>query len=264
MNVKLTKPTSHILYWIIVVLLLLLAFGRSWSSARDALYFISFLLPLVVGTSYFFNYFLVPKYLLKRKYLQFVVYSFYMLIVSLLLELIVLTLSIILLVQYQLDAMAPNSMDTLLLAIIMYLIVFLGSFSFLILQWKNNQKEIEYLKQEKAKLKKNFLQLVSNRRNRKISFNDITYIESLATNIIVYTVNGEEIPCKEKISEIEKRLPETFIRIHRSFIINTEMISSFNHNEIALNDIVLTIGRTYKKQVINFLKASMSSESIIR
>lgn len=257
MNVKLTNPKYHIIYWIAVVLILSLIFGRSWGNKMDAFYFISFLLPVIAGTSYFFNYYLVPEYLLKKKYSQFAVYFFYMLIVSLLLELIVLTLSIILLAQFKVGAMAPNSLDTIFLAMVLYMIVFLSSFLFMILQWKDNQQEIHHLKQEKAKLERSFLQLVSDRRNKKISYEEITYIESLANRIKVNTVSGEQVSSKEKISEIEKRLPEIFIRIHRSFIINTEKISAFNYSEVKINGTVLTIGRSYKKKVISFLEASV-------
>jgi signal transduction histidine kinase len=254
MKIKLTNPAYHILYWILVALILALVFGRSWGNRTDAIYFVSFLLPAVIGTSYFFNYYLVPTFLLRKKYAKFVVYFFYLLIVSLLLELIVLILSIILLAQYKVEAMSPNSLDTLLMAFVLYMIVFLGSFLYMILQWNHHKQEISHLKQEQAKLKKSFLQLVSNRQNKKIPYNDITYIESLAAYIKVNTVQGEEVTSKEKISEIEKRLPETFMRIHRSFIVNSEKISGFNYSGVTINGTELTIGRSYKKQVMSCLK----------
>jgi hypothetical protein len=55
------------------------------------------LLPVAVGTSYSFNYFLVPRYLLKKRYKKFSLYLAYLLIVSTWLEMWVITGSFILL-----------------------------------------------------------------------------------------------------------------------------------------------------------------------
>ncbi len=60
---------------------------------------------------------------------------------------------------------------------------------------------------------------------------------------------------KEKISTIERDLPDSFLRIHRSYIVNTEKISRFDYHGVEVNDILLNIGRTYKKQVLDTLKS---------
>lgn len=54
---------------------------------------------------------------------------------------------------------------------------------------------------------------------------------------------------KEKISNLVKRLPETFLRIHRSFVINTDRVKSISSEKIQVDDIQLSIGRSYKKVV---------------
>jgi hypothetical protein len=95
MNLKYSNPYYHIGYWILVIMVLTLVFGLSWGNNSAAFFFIIMLLPIVLGTSYFFNYFLVPKYYIKRKYGRFILYSFYTIIVSLYFESIVLMLSFI-------------------------------------------------------------------------------------------------------------------------------------------------------------------------
>jgi len=263
MKSKTSNPYYHIFYWIFVVLILTLVFGRSWGSKIHAFYYISLLLPVVMGTSYFFNYYLVPFYLLKKKYFWFILYFFYTLIISLYIEIIVLTFSFIYLVNFKIGKMGPHAFDTLLLAILLYMVVFLGSFLLMIQQFNDSQKEINNLKDEKDKMKSSFLELISNRKTIRIPYKNILFIESLADYIKVNSIKGEEFLSKEKISAIEKRLPDIFLRIHRSFIVNTEKITSFNYEEVQLEGVILKIGRSYKKLVLNKIRSANSLMTLI-
>ncbi|MBT3384344.1 MAG: hypothetical protein HN778_08890 [Prolixibacteraceae bacterium] len=250
MKSKISNPYFHILFWIIVLIILTGVFGRSWGNSLPAYYFISLLLPVVMGTSYFFNYYLVPQFLLKKKYFWFVLYFFYTLVVSLYLEMLVLTFSLIYLANFDLGQMGLNSSDTLLLAVVLYMVVFFSSFLLMVQQLFESHRELEELKIEKKKMEIPFLGLISNRKSVRIPYYEIVYIESLADYIKVHSIGKREIGSKEKISAIEEKLPSVFIRIHRSFIVNSERIARFNSNEVELDGIVLNIGRSYKKQVL--------------
>lgn len=254
MKSKFSNPYVHILFWIIVLVILTAVFGRSWGNGLPAFYFISLLLPVVMGTSYFFNYYLVPQYLLKKKYFWFALYFFYTLVVSLYLEMLVLTFSFIYLANYDLGQMGPNSSDTLLLAVVLYMVVFFSSFLLMVQQLFESHRELEELKTEKNKMEKPFLELTSNRKLVRIPYENIIYIESLADYIKVHSIGKKEISSKEKISALEEKLPDFFIRIHRSFIVNREKVTRFNNNEIELDERILTIGRSYKKQALLQLK----------
>ncbi len=263
MKSKISNPYFHIIFWIIVLIILTAVFGQSWGSGLPAFYFMSMLLPVIMGTSYFFNYYLVPQFLLKKKYFWFGLYFFYTLVVSLYLEMLVLTFSIIYLAKYDLGQMGPNSNDTLLLAVVLYLVVFLGSFLLMVQQLFESNNELEFLKTEKKKMEKPFLELTSNRKLVRISYEEILYIESLADYIIVHSIHQDEIRSKEKISVLEEKLPDIFIRIHRSFIINSEKVNRFNNNEVTIGDVNLGIGRSYKKQVLAKLKPETSSPVVV-
>jgi len=251
---KLSNPFFHIAYWVFITFILNVIFGQSWGNGLQAFYFISLLLPVVMGTSYFFNYFLVPRFLLKHKYFWFALYFFYTLIISLYLEMLVLTFSFIYLANFELEQMAANSRDTIMLAVVLYMVVFFGSFLLMVQQFLNNKKELEEMKEEKKKMEVPFLELISNRKLVRIPFDEIIYIESLADYIKIHTTTKSQITSKEKISALEEILPDFFIRIHRSFIVNRNKIARFNNNEIELHETVLTIGRSFKKQVMANLK----------
>jgi len=254
-KLKINNPLIHIIFWIIVLVILTAVFGRSWGNGLQAFYFISMLLPVVMGTSYFFNYYLVPQFLLKKKYRWFGLYFVYTLVVSLYLEMLVLTFSFIYLANFRLGQMGPNASDTLLLAVVLYLVVFFGSFLLMVQQLFNSHRELEVLKTEKKKMEKPFIELTSNRKSVRIPFENITYIESLADYVKVHLSGSEEIISKEKISVLEEKLPEYFVRIHRSFIVNRQNVIRFSNSEVELGAANLSIGRSYKKQALLKLKS---------
>jgi DNA-binding LytR/AlgR family response regulator len=144
--------------------------------------------------------------------------------------------------------------DVFTLAVILYFIVLFKSFILLIKHYFVDQRAIMELEEKQSKMDKGYFNVRSNRRMSKIRFENVLYIESLADYIVIHLENGQKVQSKEKISHIEKELPDSFLRVHRSFIVNRVKISTFNREEVLLGDIELPIGRTYKTQVSNVLK----------
>lgn len=252
MNKKTENPYYHIVYWIFVILILTLAFGFSWGDNRAAFFFVSMLLPIVLGTSYFFNYVLVPKYYLTKRYGKFALYSFCTAVISVYLEMMVLLFSFVYMVKLSYEDLNPNATQILILAVVQYLLVFIGSFLLMMNQIAENRREIKQLRDEKEKMKKSFLEIISNRKKTKIPYDEIIYIESLSDYIQVNTVKNQ-IVSKEKISNITSRLPNTFLRIHRSFIVNTDRVKEVSFDELRVDDVRLNIGRSYRKVVKEIL-----------
>jgi len=94
-----------------------------------------------------------------------------------------------------------------------------------------------------------FINLRADRKNLKISLDDILYIESLKDYIKVVTIN-RVILTKQSISSIEEILPRhQFIRIHRSFIVSIIKIESFTNEMIEIGKKQLPISRMYKLDV---------------
>ncbi len=248
MNKKTENPYIHIAYWIFVIFVLTLSFGFSWGSNMAAFYFVCMLLPIVLGTSYFFNYVLVPKFYLTKRYLRFAFYTFCTAVISLHLEMLVLLFSFVYITNLRIDNINPNAVDTLLLASILYLLVLIGSFLLMMNQIVENRHLIQHLLKDKEKMKKSFLEIMSNRKIMKIPYDEIIYIESLSDYVQVNTVKNQ-IVSKEKISKLASRLPDIFMRIHRSFIVNTDKIKELSYDELRVDDVRLNIGKSYRKVV---------------
>ena len=93
---------------------------------------------------------------------------------------------------------------------------------------------------------------------RKIYINEIFYLESNGRLLNIYLKN-EKITIYKKISDIEVELNNTFIRTHKSYLVNLNKIKSYNLSKITLeNNIIIPISRYYQKKckssIINYLK----------
>jgi len=82
----------------------------------------------------------------------------------------------------------------------------------------------------------------------KVQFDEVLYVESMREYIYIHTPKGKVIT-KMGIGEIEKNLREGFLRIHRSYLVNKEKITSYNAEEIFIDKISLPIGPSFKKYV---------------
>jgi DNA-binding LytR/AlgR family response regulator len=89
----------------------------------------------------------------------------------------------------------------------------------------------------------------------KVSISNIRYIEGMSEYLKVH-VEGESKPIITLLSmkKIEERLPDYFMRIHRSYIVNLKMIQEVNKNRIIMDkDTFLPIGDMYKDTFQHYL-----------
>ena len=98
-----------------------------------------------------------------------------------------------------------------------------------------------------------FIILKSGSKHHKIALNSILYIESLKDYIKVHT-NENRIVSKYKISDIEKELVDkSFLRVHRSFIVNTTKVTAFTPHDVEIGAVEIPIGISYKGTVLGVL-----------
>lgn len=244
----------QIVFWIITFVVLTLSFGRSYSGYAQSFYFVTFLFPVILGTCFFFNSFLVPKYLLKKKYFKFILYSLYTLVFSVYLEILVLTLSLIVFANYRYDQLNPKTTDIVFLTVVMYFLVLANTVVLLLQEYFMGQDRNNALTTEQEKLKKGCLIVRSERKNINVEYGSILYIESVGNYVKINLGSGKSVMTKEKISTIEGKLPNTFIRIHRSILVNAEQITSFNREWVHINEHELPISRKYKETALKRLE----------
>jgi len=243
-------------FWLVVVVMLTIAFGASYNSYVEALYFVAMLLPVIVATSYFFNYYLVPQYLLKQRYFKFGLYFIYTLIISTYLEMLVLVGAFILLANYQYSNMNPVTTDVFVLLATLYLIVFTKAFILQFGKFQQMQQQLNKLSQEKEKLQQEYIIIRADRKNVQVLLEDILFVESLADYLKIHLTNNKSLLTKETISGMHQKLPVNFIRIHRSFIVNVNHVEAYTKEFVEVGNEQLNISRTYKKKALENFTSS--------
>jgi DNA-binding LytR/AlgR family response regulator len=91
-----------------------------------------------------------------------------------------------------------------------------------------------------------FLYLKAERKIQKILLADIVFIESLDEYVKVHLENKVLIT-KESITTLAEKLSKnSFIRIHRSFIVSNKFVRSISSEGVDVAGKLLPFGRTYK------------------
>ncbi|GAA4826158.1 hypothetical protein GCM10023331_08450 [Algivirga pacifica] len=166
---------------------------------------------------------------------------------------LVIVLSYVLLSNYSYEQMSPMASDVFTLTITLYFIVFLFSFILLVRQSIQQQTITQSVEEKNTNPTEHFLNIRSNRKNYRITPEDIIYVESLSDYIHIHLKDDSTLKTHEKISHFHKQLPASFLRIHRSFIVNPTYITAYNKETLVLKEQELPISRTYKKAVIKVL-----------
>jgi two-component system LytT family response regulator len=99
-----------------------------------------------------------------------------------------------------------------------------------------------------------YLYFRTDRKMVRVMLDDIRYIEGMKNYIKIVTGAGMVIT-KNSMAMAEAMLPEeTFLRVHRSYIVAKEKISSFTGEVITIGREEIPIGKLYRAQVMKGLE----------
>lgn len=247
----------EIFFWLAVSVILVLIFGNSAGSYIHAFYFVAFFVPIIYATSWFISSVLVPNYLLNKNYTKFILYLVYTLIISVYLLFILIFSSLVLLSYYGVYNLRSIMTDFRLMPLIMYLIVMIYGFISIVKQYLN----LHSLTSEENGKRGEFIVVRSERQNRRIDCKSIIYIESMADYVRIFLDTGEKVITRTNISLLDNKLGDEYLRIHRSYIVNINKISSYTKEKIILPAKELPISRTYKDRVMKALDYESSKVS---
>lgn len=99
-----------------------------------------------------------------------------------------------------------------------------------------------------------FIELLVNRRQRKIGLSEILYAESFNKHCNIYTKSGEELKVYMRLDDIDAMLSEQFLRCHHSFIVNMDRIKSISDDQssfILTNNVNVPIRSRSRNQIIS-------------
>ncbi|WP_315823360.1 LytTR family DNA-binding domain-containing protein [Paraflavitalea speifideaquila] len=84
----------------------------------------------------------------------------------------------------------------------------------------------------------------------KIQFADILYAQGLQNYVTIYTTKGKYLTLLHMKKLEENFNPQSFIRVHKSFIVSISKIESIDGNELVISSHRIPISRNYRDQVI--------------
>lgn len=112
-------------------------------------------------------------------------------------------------------------------------------------------RQTETTEQTPDAFDKAYMYFKVNKQVKKIFLKDIVYIESIKDYVKIITTD-KPIITYQRLSYMEEKLPENkFLRIHKSYIIAIDRITSYNNDLIHVDSYELPLGRSYKQ---SFLK----------
>jgi DNA-binding LytR/AlgR family response regulator len=85
----------------------------------------------------------------------------------------------------------------------------------------------------------------------KIYFADILFIQALQNYITIHTTKGKYVTLLYLKSIEEKLDSNTFIRVHKSYIVSVARIQSIENNEVIIQSFRIPISRNYQTEVLD-------------
>jgi DNA-binding LytR/AlgR family response regulator len=80
----------------------------------------------------------------------------------------------------------------------------------------------------------------------RIDFGDILYVQALGDYVLIF-VPGKKYPVHLTMKAIEERLPaDKFTRVHRSYIVAFDKVSSLEENSILINKEVIPLSESHR------------------
>ncbi|HEY5917946.1 MAG TPA: LytTR family DNA-binding domain-containing protein [Chryseolinea sp.] len=232
-----SKILTHILFWISYFLL----FGFIWTREGNYLdaYALEFvLLPVRIMAVYVMIYMLIPRFLEKEQYLKFGLGYVLLLFVGGLLQTI-----IVYFYRDMADSIVTLSALIRNVVLVNSTVVVIGSFKIFKL-WQQQHAASKAMQRDSVEV----IEMKADKRTYRLRTSDILYLESLG-NYVTYHLKDKRLISYTSLSECASRLPENFMRIHKSYIVNRENITSYNAEDIEVGDKRLPIGRAFRPWV---------------
>ena len=244
----------HLVFWVAVWFFFVYFFSYNSNNTNYVTWFSSFLLPITMITTYFVVYFLIPKYLLTKKYKFFILYSIYTLVFSAYFIIMATFVSFVFLSDMEFKKMPPMSRNYIFVLILVYLVVFIVSFISLL---SHNFKTIAENKELQNKILETQLEIKSQELNflkKQIHphflFNTLNTIYGFALkrskdtpeiilklsnllDYILYQVNKPQVSLKEEILHIKEYIDLEKIRFQDTLVVYFKSDDIPNEKQIA-------------------------------
>ncbi|MEX0290994.1 MAG: LytR/AlgR family response regulator transcription factor [Flavobacteriaceae bacterium] len=237
-----SRIATHLLFWVLYFIL----FGFIWAGEKGYLasFYLEFvLLPTRIMAVYVTIYFLLPKYLLKRKFGQFLLgYALTLLLAGILQR-------IFIHLFYENLLLNDPSAGLFSIKMLIRAIVLINTTVLLVLGVKLFQLwSIENQKNQPGP--NGILEIKANRRIHRVSLEDILFIEGLGNYVVYNLQDNTKLTAYGTIKDTLAGLPDFFVRVHKSYIVNKKHIKSYDTSTIAIRNHMVPRGKSVTDQLL--------------
>jgi len=230
-----SRVLTHVLFWLGYYLL----FGFIWAEDQGFYqsYYLEFILfPIRITGAYIMIYVILPRTLLVKQYFWFLM-SYGLLLIGCAVvqrHFIYFFYEHHEIIRWS-HILAP---EEILRAVVLInsTILLLAGFKILQLYYIEREKNLQS--------EKRFLEIKSDKRTHRVNPNDVAYVKGMGNYVTYFLIQGEKIISYSSMKEALEQLPGYFKRIHKSYIVNENQVSSYNKENVVVNDQTLPIGKS--------------------
>ncbi|MDR2231281.1 MAG: LytTR family transcriptional regulator [Flavobacteriaceae bacterium] len=101
---------------------------------------------------------------------------------------------------------------------------------------------------------KQYTFIKSGKRLIKLNFDEISIIKGLGNYVEIITTGNKKLVYYKSLKDLIENLPEEFMRVHNSFIVNLRNVDYFEDNHLIINDQKISVAKSYKDCLLNSIE----------
>lgn len=274
-NNRILRVAIHVIFWFCAWFFFFFYYKRY--SEVNIYTFVASVINLIVAiaTVYTFNYYLIPRLLLKNKQQKFIAFAFVAIVMFFYIQLL-LTLFLVVRLLYAEQRLFPEMVDVMMLFFNMFFVVFVAIAIKFYKRWSEKDYREQTIQKEKVEAE---LQMLKTQINPHFLFNTLNSIYVLAmkksdqtANIvmklsdildyILYRINTPKISIVNEIQIIENYIEIEKIRFTDR--INLTLTHSFNSTDIQIPPMLIIpfVENAFKHGVAKSMEKSWISIAI--
>ncbi len=226
----------HVAFWLMVVLIYGIFFGRRNNNYFQTIFFVGLLMPVVIGVTYFFNYYLIPRFLISGHYRFFILYSLYTILTALFLSVMVSLLTFLIMAELRVQNMSPASVDIFFLLTSLLMVVFFGVAIKMLLHWRGSKEEYQKLMRDKVEAELKFLKVQLNPHFLFNTLNNLYYLTteksdkapqailqlSEMLDYVMHSSKSVFVPLEKELKQVENYIALELLRYEDRVQITTQ------------------------------------------
>ncbi len=254
----------HVAFWVVILLIYGIFFGRRNNNYFQTLFFVGLLMPVVIGATYFFNYYLIPRFLISGHYRIFILYSFYTILTALFLSIMVSLLTFLMMAELRVQNMSPASIDIFFLLTSLLMVVFFGVAIKMLLHWRTSKEDYQKLMHDKVETELKFLKV---QLNPHFLFNTLNNLYFLTTeksdkapqailqlseilDYVMHTGKYVFVPLEKELKQVENYIALELLRYEDRVEVTTQFSGDLNKYEIGPMILITLIENAFKHGVM--------------